>query len=180
MFLVLTAVFFAVCGGLCYWRYSSLLRKNNDTDWEGGAIVFWFCAMLFLGASLVCTGISYTSQLDDFEEIKKIERFESIYKNKADTLTKQFAGYLAEMYPKYEKDIFNTIAPDKVSLYMVKYPDLKASATIMALVENILKLQNDYYACQLSKETTMKDMRFRMKNPWIFGGLIPRYEPSAK
>jgi hypothetical protein len=136
--------------------------------------------MLFLGLSLLFTGIGYSDQLSDIEEIKKIERFESIYKNKADTLTKQFAGYLAEMYPKYEKNIFDTIAPDKVSLYMVKYPDLKASATIMALVDNILKLQNDYYKCQLSKETTLKDMRFRVKNPWIFGGLIPHYEPSAK
>jgi len=180
MFLALTAMFLGVCGGLCCLRSHFLPKEGNVTGWIPGAVFLWFFAVVFLVLSLLGTGIGYSNQLSDIEEIKKIERFESIYKNKADTLTTQFAGYLAETYPKYEKDIFSTIAPEKVSLYMVKYPDLKASATIMALVENISKLQNDYYACQLSKETTMKNMRFRMKNPWIFGGLIPRYEPSAK
>ena len=174
MFLVILSLLFAAVGGLCILRYW-VIKKDSGmrSDWSGGAVFSWAVSIIFLIILVGGTLISYSIQLSDIEELKKIKASETIYKSKAEALTRQFAGYLAEAYPKHERDIFTTIAPEKVSLYMVKYPELQSSQTFVALVAQISKMQNDYYGQQLKAQDILQDMRFRKVNPWTINRIIP-------
>lgn len=176
MFLVYMVLFFVAVGFLFDARRWLKLRKRDyefADDWGAGARVFYVVAGIMILVMIIANLASYSTQLNDFEKIKKIEKVEQIYLNKANRLTEQFANYLAEMYPEHERDIFKNIGPEKVGIYLVKYPDIKASKTMMALVEKIDILMSDYYKQQLEMQETLWAMRFRVKNPWLFYSFMP-------
>ncbi len=176
MFILCLAVMILLLGGFCYLRYRNLKIRGNDSEWVCGAIIFTFIGCVILVASVIATMSGYSWQINDAEELKKIDKYEQIYLSKSEVLTKKFAGYLLEVYPQHEKDIYNKIKPDEIDLYLVKYPELKASETIKLLVEQVRTLQNDYYEQGLLRARTIKNMRFRCKNPWLFYFLIPEYK----
>lgn len=163
--------------GFVLWRRHKWIAARKKKDYYDEYQCFTFMclvfAVIFFIASFLVTGIEYGAQLSDMENLKKFDRLETIYQQKANELTKQFSKYLYEMYPKYERDIFQKITPEKVDIYLVKYPELQASKTIVALTERINQLQTDRYQQRIAKEQTLKDMRFRARNPWIWYWWIP-------
>lgn len=116
-----------------------------------------------------------SEQLSDFEDLKKFDQLEVVYKEKAENLTAEFAKYLADMYPNHEKDIYNKIKPEKVDIYFAKYPELQSSRTLVALVGQIRELQNDRYQQAINRTKTLKEIRYRQINPWIFNSWVPKY-----
>lgn len=141
----------------------------NDDEWY----VLCFISGIIVFIGVLMTFWSYSNQLDDIEEVKRINQVEQIYRQKAEALTKKFAEYLAEKYPEHEKEIFSKMSPDKIDLYLVKYPEIKASETLMALVAKIERLENQYYEQKILREAYLKEMRFRLVNPWKFHSFIP-------
>lgn len=178
MFTLIIAVIVFIIAGV----FIVISRLANDSEWMAGCRIFSVVGLVAVGFAIFMTLDEYSSQRSEYEEVIKLTNCEMIYNSKSDALTKQFASYLANAYPEYEKNIFEKIKPENVDIYLVKYPDLKASQTIIALVEQISKLQNDIYDQKLEKESVLKDMRYRIKNPWIFNSWIPSYEEleSAK
>jgi hypothetical protein len=120
--------------------------------------------------------LAHSLQVYAGEEVAKIEQFENIYKNRAENLTKQFAHYLAELYPEQEKNIFEKISPKDLDVYLVKYPNLRSSETIVALVKQIRSLEDDYYGQKILKAERLKEMRFRTKNPWVMQWMMPKLD----
>ncbi|PIZ70616.1 MAG: hypothetical protein COY09_02535 [Candidatus Portnoybacteria bacterium CG_4_10_14_0_2_um_filter_39_11] len=180
MFTGALSLLMAVCGTFCFWRYFMLKKAYGETDWAGGGIAFSVATFILFVVFVFGTMVQYAYQKSDFEELRKIRASEVIYKDKAESLTKQFAGYLAEAYPQHERDIFKKISPDKVSFYMVKYPQLQTSQTLTALVAEISKLQGDYYGQQLKAQETLKNIRFRQVNPWFVNAVIPALPPDIR
>lgn len=162
-------------GGLCYLRYRNLKIEFIITDWNCGAALLTIIGSFLLALSIVVTMEGYSNQIKGAEELKKLDKYEQIYLSKSEVLTKKFASYLLEIYPNHEKDIYNKIKPQEIDIYLVKYPELKASETIKLLVEQVRTLQNDYYAQGLLKADLVRDMMFRSKNPWLYYFLIPEY-----
>ncbi|MFC1622681.1 hypothetical protein ACFL1Y_01645 [Patescibacteria group bacterium] len=148
-------------------------QRSTDNWWYGWVIFFRVCCGIIIIIFFIIQFNSHSAQINSFENLRKIDALETVYKNKAESLTTQFANYLHTSYPEYEKDIFDKIKPDEVDLYLVKYPDLKASETITTLVAEIKDLQADYYQQKVDRVNVQKDIRFRKRNPWIFGALIP-------
>ncbi len=136
---------------------------------------FWMFVISGVGAIglVISNGVGYTNQISDQARISQYKENAVIYRTKAERLTEQFKGYLAVQYPKYEKSIFKLIKPNTVGVYVVKYPELHASETIMALVSKIQYLQNSVYDQQLNITQAQKDMRVRRSNPWFLGFLFP-------
>jgi len=157
---------------------SSFKKKEEKTDWDTGAIVSLVCAAIFLVFIFAANSHSYYCQLDDFESLKMYQRIEKVYEEKAISLTTQFASYLAEAYPQHEKEIFKSINPGTVSLFMVKYPELQASKTLLSLVGQISALQTDRYSQRVEFEKTLKEVRFRPKSPFVISWLIPTLPPD--
>lgn len=176
MFLVYIGLFFGLFALFLFAAYSHYERRGTDADnncWDSWGYFFLIVAVFFIGLSFFETGINYSDQISDSENINKFERLERVYEARADALSQQFATYLADLYPEHERNIFESINPEGIDIYLVKYPDLRASETILELVAQIRSMQDDRYAQQVARENTMKDMRFRMRNPWIFSSFIP-------
>lgn len=191
MFLAYIALFFLLLALGSFVAYSYYHRKwqkrkedktekeendkteKEDNVWDALGIFMIIVAIFFFGLSLIVTAFAYSDQISDSENITKFERLEKIYEVRADALSQQFATYLADLYPEHERNIFKSINPEGVDIYFVKYPDLKASETILELVAQIKSLQDDRYAQQIEKEKTLKTMRYRKRSPWIFKSVIP-------
>ena len=168
-FLVFAGLFVLVSVG-CFVRYN---MATTHTDWNIGAGFFLTFSIITVCFALIASGIGWAGQVDDIENIKKFQQVEVIYQKKAEALTTEFAKHLADAYPKHEREIFEKISPDKVSWYFSKYPELRSSETLMALVKEINKLQSDVYNQQIAVEQMRQNIRFRLRNPWFFTFMIP-------
>jgi hypothetical protein len=159
------------------WPAYNYYRGHGDkSDARFGVTILTVFAIIIFIISVIFQLVNYSTQISDGEELSKIEKFEEIYQNKADVLTQQFAGYLADIYPEYEKNIFESISPDGIDIYLVKYPEIKASDTIMLLVSEIRKLQDDIYNQQLEKAVVVRNMLYREKSPWVIQMFMPDVE----
>jgi len=161
------------------------LSKNSNPSYYSNEIKLTYRVFLTLFIftfliSIFGTGGMYVEQKRDFEEVTKTIKVEKIYKTKAIELTSTFSSYLSKQYPNFEKDIFDKIKPETIPIYLVQYPDLKSSETIMLLVEKINKLQNDTYDQQIEREKILKRVRFRTKNIWWWNWTIPNYKMEAE
>lgn len=156
---------------LILYRYSDPDLRSVDSLVASKVFLIFF--LIGFLASIFATAGYYVSQRNDFEELKKVENVEVIYKKKAIILTESFTAHLSGAYPDFEKGIFEKIKPNNVSVYLVRYPELKSSQTIMLLVEKINKLQDDIYDQQINKEKILKMLRFRTKNIWFWTYFIP-------
>ncbi len=174
MFILGIALFTFVFSFMCFSRYKTLKKRGKVTNYEEGAGVLVVIGIISVLIAFISTGIVYYDQLSDIEDVKKFQEVESIYKKKADALSAEFAGYLAQKYPEHEKEIFNKIGPEKVQFYLVKYPEIRASETITKLVGHINKLQSDVYNQQVKRAEAKKNIRLRSRNPWIFGFALPK------
>lgn len=144
-----------------------------SSEWENGGFFFSFIAVALVIIGFLVSSIEWAEQISDFEDVKKFQKVEAIYQSKAEVLTAEFAKHLAETYPEHEKNIYDKISPDKVSMYFAKYPELRTSDTLVALVEHINKLQSDVYDQQIKAEQMLKNIRFRLRNPWFYTFMIP-------
>lgn len=169
MFLIILALSLMFISALCFWNK----HVKPSSEWDAGGVIFGFLAICLVAVSVFVTCIAYSTQLSNFEDVKKFKNIEAIYKEKADALTVEFANHLAATYPEHEKEIYSKISPDKVALYFAKYPELKASDTLIELVKRINHLQSDVYDQQIKAEYIQKDIRFRLRNPWIFYWFMP-------
>lgn len=178
MFLLVLAAL--VCFlGWCFRKYEKMVdcvRARDDIKWDEVGSVCYILAVMLVIVMCAVSMASYTGQILDFEEITRLRSVEEIYHKKADALTKEFASYLAEAYPQHEKDVFASMSPDSVGLYMVKYPDLKASDTILALVQQIESLRSDQYDQEIEEQAVLKRIRYRPRNPWIINWFIPEMD----
>jgi len=157
----------------CYINSTMAANENKKDSWRS-CVMGWSVATGVLAAlTLFVSSVLWMEQVSDFEDLEKFDTNEQIYTAKADALTIVFAGYLAEAYPQHEKAIFDGISPDKVAWYFARYPNLKAADTLTTLVERIGDLQSDVYDQQLQKAQALKNMRFRLRNPWGLSFMIP-------
>lgn len=134
---------------------------------------FVACAAIVI-ASATVTLVSSSNQTWDNEKLIQLSQSKKIYQERAENLTKQFVNYLAEVYPNHEKDIYEKICPDNVDVYLAKYPELKSSETIIALVKQIRELNDDTYRQDLERAEVLCKMRFRPKNPWVIQWFMPK------
>lgn len=150
------------------WR-----KVDNQGGWAAfGALMVVFSAII-LAIGLIVSLSTHSIQIAKSVELEKISSFEQTYQARSDNLTSQFAHYLAEVYPDHEKDIFSKIEPGKVDVYLAKYPELQASKTITTLVEQIQLLSDDIYKQQLTRAETIRDMRYNIRNPWVYQWVMP-------
>lgn len=175
MFFLYFCAILAVLAGFCLLVQGVLDHKNvnNEDGFLMSAFVLGFIALCCVAVGGIASLVAASTQTYDSVNLTKIKQFEFIYQNKANNLTQQFAHYLADAYPNHEKDIFDKIKPGDVDIYLVKYPELQASKTITELVGQIRSLNDDVYKQQLERAETLRNMKYREKNPWLFQWFIP-------
>lgn len=139
-----------------------------------GGIATTFAVLFLLFGSLLPTGIAYVRQVEDIENVKRLTNLEGVYASQAEDITGKIKEYLAEQYPQHERAIFEGLSPDALLIYLARYPELKASATLVNLAENVKQLREKIYAQQVAKEGVLKDVRVRERNPWYLTFVLPK------
>jgi len=141
----------------------------KDASWVMFAVGCFFTLILFIAT---CT--SYSDQISDRLDIDKLKKIEMVKKTRAEAIIVEFAKHVSA-YATHEKGVFENISPRTMSIYLVKYPELQASKTVMKLVEQVSILWDEYYKVQTEIIETEKDLSFRPINPWIINSVIPKY-----
>ncbi|TSC52285.1 MAG: hypothetical protein LiPW41_496 [Parcubacteria group bacterium LiPW_41] len=154
--------------------------RNNQSTWGGWGIAFLVFSGISLIISIPKTLNGYSDQIENKENYTRLVQVENVFQKRAETLTKEFSNYLGDAYPKHERSIFDKMKPESINLYLVKYPEIQASKTVMALVDNIKGLRDSVYSKQIARADLLKDMRYRAKNPWIIQWGMPEVEIPEK
>lgn len=120
---------------------------------------------------LIVTFISdlayYSSQLLRFEDVRKCLKKIDVYKKKQKELLAEFKLYLGEKYPDLEKQIFDNINKTESELHVVlKYPELKASKTLLKLADKINNLASKVYSIMDEIESICKWIRYYKDGKW--------------
>jgi len=170
MIFAFSAVVIAFSAVFCGVMY----RRNTSSDYGVACKFFGWVSITLIFVGFIVSGISWAIQTNDFEDMKKFQELERVYQSKAEILMNDFAGYLSEQYPEHERGIYDSISPDEVNVYLIVYPRLKSSDTLMVLVEQINQLQTDVYQQRIETEQLRKKIRFCSRNPWLFGFMIPK------
>ena len=120
-------------------------------------------SVIFILIALSCQAGFWLGEAEDIERIVMTLQDKEIYKKQADELLAEFSILLAEKYPNFEKEIFENMKPEKVTAYMIKYPELKSSQTICKLVDLINSKKEKIYDCDLKITGYQKDRRLRRR-----------------
>ena len=173
-FVVLVSLFILLAGvGVLMqllYEYAAISNKGGWLNFVGFMLFF---AFILLVSGTVFNLNTYSEQIGKSVELDKINSFEQTHQVRSDNLTKEFAHYLAGVYPDHEKDIFSKIEPGKLDVYLVKYPELQASKTIVELVQQVRSLQDDIYKQRLERAQTIRDMRYNVRSPWVLQWMMP-------
>lgn len=174
MFMFYIALALVLLGGLFWLLYlHGEKRKYVENGWGAVSVILCIVAFIICCVGFIGTLHAYSDQISDTEDLTKFRNIEGVYEDRANTLTAQFETYLQDVYPEHERGIFDQISPDSIDIYLAKYPELKASETILELVTQIRSLQDDRYDQQIEREKILKKMRYRTQNPWIFSSFVP-------
>lgn len=160
--------------------FSEKFGWSKDAKEMNAAFGAIFLIVVFIIMIILTTTTLYgiSSQIKDQTILQKTIDLEKVYQERADNLTKQFALYLVDIYPQHERAVFDKIAPDGIDIYLVKYPDLKTSETIISLVIQIRELQDARYKQQADRAEILQQMRYRRQSPWIFHSFVPPIDES--
>lgn len=169
LFYFIIAVIFALIGAVGFIYYRVQGHDNNEDDIRGNGVGYSMILLIVLLTIgfIIASLVSSATNTYNLEDLQKVKKYEQILTEKADVLTIQFTNYLAEIYPNLEKGIFDKISPQNISIYLVKYPELKSSETIRKLVDEISKLQDAVYEQKLKEAEIQRDINYYHKNPWI-------------
>src|SRR3989339_644424 len=175
MFLVVLVSMFMLLAGVGILMQLLYERSvpSNKGGWLNFAGFMFFFAFIFLVLGTIFNLSTYSEQIEKGVELEKVSSFEQTYQVRSDNLAKEFTYYLAGVYPNHEKDIFSKIEPGKLDVYLVKYPELQASKTIVELVQQVRSLQDDIYKQRLERAQTIRDMRYNVRSPWVLQWMMP-------
>lgn len=159
-------------------------RKGSDLMCPMGIFKGWLIAIgvvALVGGCLIPTGIAYVSQLNAKASLTKYDQLQVVYTRRASDLTARFTTILGVQYPKFEKAIFEGIGPNAASpitpatidAYMVAYPQLKTSETLLELVSQIRSQRDLIYQQQVDRVNTEMEIYVRSRNPWLIGVVLP-------
>lgn len=176
MFWIPLAVIALLCALVCLVVALVLDRQGDGATPFCWSAFFGVVALLIAGYAVWWSMLASSNQRHDKEELIKIDQVEQIYEKRADEYIQEFAHYLAELYPNFEKEIFDKIKPENIDMYMVKFPEVKTQEGVLELVKQIRLLNDDRFNQQIDRSETLRDMRYRKESPWVFQFVMPDIE----
>lgn len=166
MILYICTTISLVIPGMCYLAGCEAADCISAAATVGGTL---------LAVSLIVQAVGYTSQIDDIEDIIKYRERKKLFQEEADLLLDEFRQYLLHLYPDLEKELIIGMKPEKVTAYMIQYPELKSSETICKLVDIINNKTARIYAQEHDILHCEKSIRARKRifGIWVLGRGIP-------
>lgn len=156
------------------FQYLGVIADPLDqNEW---IIAGWVISSITLAITFIIQVSKFYAQVKDVESVLEQQQNRKIYVRRAKEYIDEFKVYLAETYPKYEKELFKVIKPENVTAFMIKYPDIKANETITKLVKMISRLKDSYYECDVAVNKLNKKIRLRKRTMLLFClPILPAY-----
>lgn len=148
----------------------------DPTDQNEWIIAGWVISSITLTITFIIQVSKFYVQTKAVETVLEQQQNRKIYVRRAKEYIDEFKVYLAETYPKYEKELFKVIKPENVTAFMIKYPEIKANETIVKLVNTISRLKDSYYECDVKVNELNKEIRLRKRTMFLFClPILPAY-----
>lgn len=169
MFFLMLAALLTLLGGIFFYLY-----EKTEQDGAGAwGVVLWVVACIFLLVVAIGSPIAISKQKKSFEKYRAMQKQVTILENQANTIIAEMEVYLTQMYPDHELGVFKMMSGNDLTLYLAKYPQLKASDTFLAQGRTVLDLRQRVYDLQLRMTDKMADMRYATINPWTTYWWVP-------
>lgn len=137
------------------------------------------CIVLFFCASIIITLFEITDQLERFEGVRESIQKELILREKRGLLMEIFKENINH-YITLEENIFKSLIPEKIEIFLTKYPELKSSEVIKNLVSKIETSQQTVFTEMVERNKIIKKIWVTKNSPWIFKKYIPKYPEDIK
>ena len=140
-------------------------------------IVFFVVATILVFVFISIQYAYSANQLNDIEKIYELQGKKGIYEKMAENQLIEFKKYLGEKYPDLEQKIFDNISPTNIDIYLVQYPQIKSSETLIKLTSLIDEKTSKAYECDLKIEEYKKSISLRIKvsKAWCIPGVVVEY-----
>lgn len=172
MVLFAAFVLLLIASLIAYAFFSDRTKYQETGTWV--ARVCLGLAIFFLVIMILANTFGFYDQVTAQEKVKQSIGVERIYNRRANDLIPQFKSLLAEEYPAYEAKIFGEINNTTAAVnFLGRYPEIKASETIIKLVDQIRDLRDSIYAQAIYRQDLQQQIRSRGRNPWLLTGLMP-------
>jgi len=118
--------------------------------------------------SFIVSAFYYFHQAESLEKITEYKDKKEIEKKEAEALTAELKLHLTQNYPDFEKEIFEKIKPQNVSIHITKYPELQSSKTILEYVKSIRIFQKHIFDCDRMIAELNRQIRIRKRTCKLF------------
>jgi len=162
------------------WLFIMILLEvsGSTDDFTGGWIGLFVVSLIFGAVFFLVQFTTDSSQVSDIEELAATQERIEVYEGKTNALTKAFEDLLSEKYPNHEAGIFDKISPDNIEIYLAKFPEIRSGETFINLTDKVLLLNEQLYAEKIELTDLKQDIRYRLRNPWIFQSFITDLSPE--
>lgn len=146
-------------------------RDDYETSLEISGGLSFFVVVIMIISNLS----GYYNHIKDIEKFNVIEDRISIYEDRLDKLNNEVRTILIDSYGNHEKDIFNNMSPEGLSLLLVKYPELRASETFIHATDELIGFNDAVYKRELERVDLKRSINTRLRSPFIFTFLLPKH-----
>lgn len=170
---LLFIIIFLLIASLVAFAFFTDKTKYSETGTWVSRVCLGFALFLVFVMVMANTSAFY-SQVQAQESVKQSFGNQRVYNQRANDLIPQFKSLLAEEYPAYEAKIFGEINNTTAAVnFLGRYPEIKASKTIIKLVDQIRELRDTIYAQAIHRQDLQQQIRSRSRNPWLITAFLP-------
>lgn len=152
----------AVFTALALYARSHRAPYNKQNDLCGTAEGwFWFWAATGTLLGLVSLLVVFLTNAWNVEAITELGQREALYRERAEQLCEEFRTELLK-YSSIELEIFKRISPSNLSLYAVRYPEIRSSEVLRDLANKVGWYWGEVYAVKkdrLHREAVCRFLR---------------------
>lgn len=129
-------------------------------------VVTGLLLVIGLGVNGVHQFVDYYMHIADQETVAAQDNLLEIYRDRQERLVEDFRATLAHEYPEHELGVLEGLEGA-----LAVYPQLRASETVMKLVEQQRSLEDAVVEIRERRESTLRSLRVRARSPWVWVSL---------
>ncbi len=171
MGILIAIIPFLIWFGLAFY----LEHKSRSTnDYEFSISLSASFTVILLIVLLISNLVGYYSHICNLEELNVIEDRIEVYENRLDRLENEVKSILVESYGQHEKELFDNMSPEGLSLFLVKYPELRASETFIDATNKLIGFNDKIYEQEIQRIELNRIINTRRRSPVVFRFILPK------
>jgi hypothetical protein len=138
--------------------------------WTAMQVITTIVAVIFIIVAVFFHMSLFRESVRIVNRINKLKKRVVLNEEKYSILSAYYQKYLADEYPKLEKEIFNRISdskPTELVALLQNYPELKTSIGFGDMIKRTSELVEDIYETKKYVDNELEDLDNILTNPWL-------------